>query len=62
VDTSDVQTEISKIPNKILILQSETGDTERILRLEEKTQNISLNLDAPAISNTLKVEHAIIKR
>jgi hypothetical protein len=39
VDISDVQTEIRKIHHDILILQSESGDIERIIRLEDKTIN-----------------------
>jgi hypothetical protein len=57
VNLSDVQTEISKLSNDIFIRQNDTENTERILRLEEKTNNISRNGYIPSISNILNVSH-----
>jgi hypothetical protein len=53
INLSDIQTEISKLSNDILILQNDPGEIERIIRLEDKTQNIGRNRDATTISNSL---------
>jgi hypothetical protein len=52
VDIPDIQTQIGKIHNHILIFQSEASDTERIIRLEDKKQNIHKEGDITAISIT----------
>jgi hypothetical protein len=57
INLSDVQTEISKLSNGILIIQNDLGEIERIVRLEDKTQNIGRNEDTSTISNTLNVSH-----
>jgi arginase family enzyme len=43
----------------ILILQNDTGNTERILRLEDKTNNIGRIGDITSVSNILNVSHVI---
>jgi hypothetical protein len=57
VNLSDAQTEISKLSNDILILQNDPGEIERIVRLEDKTQNIGKINEITTISNTLNVSH-----
>jgi hypothetical protein len=57
VNISDIQIEISKLSNDILILQNDTGNHERILRFEDKTNNITRNGVITKISNALNVDH-----
>jgi hypothetical protein len=40
---SNVQTEISKLSNDILLLQKDPGEIDRSIRLEDKTQYITVN-------------------
>jgi hypothetical protein len=51
---SDVQTEISKLSNDILILQNDPGEIERIISLENKTQYITVNSSSVQPSTIFK--------
>jgi hypothetical protein len=52
---SDVQTEISKLSNDILIIQNDPGEIDRILRLEDKTQYITTNSSSTIFNSDISL-------